>query len=58
MESGLGRLKKQIRGLEQDLKRKEKKLKQKELIIDVQKKVLEIFREDQDELPAPMKEIG
>lgn len=58
VEPGLGRLKKQIRGLEQDLKRKEKKLKQKELIIDVQKKVLEIFREDQDELPAPMKEIG
>ena len=50
-ELGLGRLKKQVRSLEHDLRRRDRKLKQKELIIDVQKKVLEMFKEDPEELP-------
>ena len=47
---GQGRLKKTIRGLEHQLRRKDRKLQQRDAIIDVQKKVLELFKDEPDEL--------
>lgn len=48
---GQGRLRKTIRSLEHQLRRKERKLQQREAIIDVQKKVLEIFKDEADGSP-------
>jgi Transposase len=49
----IGKLQKQITGLEQMLERKEQKLQQKELIISVQKKVMEIFEGTREESHHP-----
>lgn len=48
---GMGRMRKAIRNLEHQLRRKERKLQQREAIIDVQKKVLEIFKDEADGSP-------
>lgn len=50
-EVGEGRLKKAIRNLEHQLRRKEHRLQQRDAIIDVQKKVLEMFKDEPDESP-------
>lgn len=51
-EVGLGRLKKEVRNLEHQLRRKETKLRQSTAVIDAQKKILELYEESQDELPV------
>ena len=51
-EVGLGRLKKEVRNLEHQLRRKETKLRQSTAVIDAQKKILELFEESRDESPA------
>lgn len=48
---GQGRMRKAIRNLEHQLRRKERKLEQRNAIIDVQKKVLELFKDEADESP-------
>jgi transposase-like protein len=53
-EVGLGRLRKEVRNLEHQLRRKETKLRQSAAVIDAQKKILELFEESQDESPASM----
>jgi hypothetical protein len=49
IEPGSGKLRREVEKLEQQLKRKERKLFQSERIIEVQKKVLELFGENQEE---------
>jgi transposase len=53
-EAGLGRLRKEVRNLEHQLRRKEDKLRQSVAIIDAQKKILELFEDNPDESQPSM----